>query len=178
MKTVFFVLPFVLFLSCEPHSVSEKPGAVSENKQDEKAGDSLKIFDHYADLEYLLSKNNDTTYVINFWATWCKPCVEEMPYFEELHEKFQNQKVKILLVSLDFKKQVDAKLKPFIRERNLKPEVVVLADPDANSWISKVDENWGGAIPATIVYRGDRREFIGEQFEDYQSLEKIIQSFL
>ncbi|HMR43851.1 MAG TPA: TlpA disulfide reductase family protein [Saprospiraceae bacterium] len=182
MKMILFLFFSVLFFDCQPsvenEDASKNSAPENENIAGTNASDSIKIFDHFDDMQHFFSRKNDTTYVINFWATWCKPCVEEMPYFEQLHEKYRDQKVKILLVSLDFKKQIDSKLKPFIRERNLQPEVVVLADPDANSWISKVDENWGGAIPITIVYKGEQRQFIGEQFEDYQSLEKIIQSFL
>ncbi|MCF8301921.1 MAG: TlpA family protein disulfide reductase [Bacteroidales bacterium] len=123
------------------------------------AGEVPKMdFDRF---ETYLHKKNDTTYVINFWATWCKPCVKEMPVFETVYEKYRNQKVKIILVSLDLPNQLESKVIPFIKKRNLKPEVLLLDDPDANAWINKVDPRWSGAIPATVVYnhKQDFRKF-------------------
>src|SRR5690606_6809447 len=47
-------------------------------------------------------KKNDSIYVINFWATWCKPCIKELPAFEKIASEYADKKVKVLLVSLDF----------------------------------------------------------------------------
>ncbi|MFT5167540.1 MAG: thiol-disulfide isomerase/thioredoxin, partial [Saprospiraceae bacterium] len=68
------------------------------------------IYDNFEALVPLFEKQNDTTYVINFWATWCKPCVAELPYFEELHNRYKGKKVKVLLISLDFPNQIEKKL--------------------------------------------------------------------
>jgi len=97
---------------------------------------------NFDQLEPLLSLKNDTTYIINFWATWCKPCVEELPYFEELNEYAFGKKMKVILVSLDFKKQFETKLIPFINEHKLRSEVVVLSDPDSNSWIGCIESRF------------------------------------
>ena len=132
----------------------------------------------FAGIEHLFHKSNDTTYVINFWATWCKPCVAELPYFVELHEKYKNEKVKVLLISLDFVKQIDKKLIPFINKRQLEPPVILLDDPDANSWIDKVDPEWSGAIPATVVYNKDKRGFHEQSFEDFESLHLIVEPYI
>jgi thiol-disulfide isomerase/thioredoxin len=121
-------------------------------------------------LEPYLHKENDTTYIINFWATWCAPCVKELPAFEELNEKYRNEKVKVLLVSLDFIKHYDTKLIPFIQERNIKSEVILLNDPRSYLWIDKVSPDWSGAIPATLIYRGNKRKFYEQSFT-YESLE-------
>ena len=129
-------------------------------------------------MAHIFDYKNDTTYIINFWATWCKPCVEELPYFEEVHAKYSNKPVKVILVSLDFKKQIEKKLLPFIQNRNLQPEVVVLVDPDANSWIPKVDDVWDGAIPVTLFYNSEKRKFVGKQFADHDELETILKTFL
>ena len=127
-------------------------------------------------LKPLLTKQNDTTYVVNFWATWCKPCVEELPNFEKLHANFKDQKVKVVLVSLDLPKQIESNLIPYIKRKRLQSTVVHLKDPDMNSWINKVDSQWSGAIPATIIYKGDKRKFYEQSFtyEQLQTeLEKI-----
>jgi thiol-disulfide isomerase/thioredoxin len=62
---------------------------------------------------------SDTTYVINFWATWCKPCVEEIPHFEKLYATYKNQKVKVIMVSCDFKKQLETRVIPFVQNKKM-----------------------------------------------------------
>jgi thiol-disulfide isomerase/thioredoxin len=113
----------------------------------------------------------DETLVINFWATWCQPCVEELPYFEQLARETE---VRVVMVSLDFKKDVATKLKKFVEQRNLKLPIVALADGDYNSWIDRVDPSWGGAIPVTLIYRGDERRFHDTKFENYDELRTAV----
>ena len=54
-----------------------------------------------------IDNTSDTVYVVNFWATWCKPCVEELPDFEKANQDFATQKVKVLLVTMDFKEDLE-----------------------------------------------------------------------
>lgn len=130
----------------------------------------------FEDLDAIINTKNDTTYVINFWATWCKPCVEEMPYFEALHEKYKDDKIKVVLISLDFKSQLDKRVVPFVENRNLQPYVALLDGGNPNDWIDKVDPSWSGAIPATLFISGEKRRFLEQSFHDLESLESIIQS--
>lgn len=124
-------------------------------------------------LEPLLNRQNDTTYVVNFWATWCIPCVKEIPYFQQIHDEFSGKKVKVILVSLDFLKHLDSRLKPFIEKYKLTPEVILLNDPDANSWINKVSPEWSGALPATIIYNHSFRSFYEKSFT-FEELQTIV----
>lgn len=102
-------------------------------------------------LEKRIKSSNDTTYVINFWATWCAPCVQELPYFEKADSLHKNDKVKVLLVSMDFKEDLKKKLIPFIKKKKLHSEVILLDEINADYFIPKIDDKWGGALPATIV---------------------------
>jgi thiol-disulfide isomerase/thioredoxin len=136
---------------------------------------SVRSYD-YAGLEHYLTQKNDTTYVVNFWATWCVPCVEELPNFEKINSNYRKNKVKVVLVSLDMAKMIETKLLPFIKQQQLKSEVVVLRDPDADSWIPKVDSTWSGAIPATVIYNSETRKFYERSFT-YDELEKEISNF-
>ncbi len=120
-----------------------------------------------------LNRQTDTVYIINFWATWCKPCVKELPNFEQITEKYKTQKVKVILVSLDFAKNYESVLIPFIKKRNLKSEVILLDDPNSNEWIDKVNPNWSGAIPATLVYSKNSREFYEQPF-NFEQLDSIV----
>jgi len=128
-------------------------------------------------LSHLLSQHSDTTYVTNFWATWCKPCVSELPYFEQVHTKYKDQPVKVVLVSLDFVSQLDEKLAPFLERHDIKSSIMVLDEPDANSWIDKIHPDWTGALPATILYRNDHKQFHEGSFESSSDLFAFIDSF-
>ena len=125
----------------------------------------------------ILQKNNDTTYVVNFWATWCKPCVKELPYFEKINKEYADKKVKVVLASLDFPNKVQSQVVPFIKKNKLHSEIILLDDPDANNWIPKVSEEWSGAIPATVIYKNDTRIFYEQSFT-YEELENEIQKVL
>lgn len=128
---------------------------------------------NFEEFQALLQKQNDTTYVINFWATWCIPCVKELPDFEKANAAFKNQKFKTILVSLDFKSQIEKAVIPFIKEKKIQSEVVVLSDPDANSWINKVNPDWTGSIPATVIYNRDFY-FFEEGPMNFEEINQII----
>lgn len=140
-------------------------------------GQELKIFKTFDDLEKYIIKENDTTYVINFWATWCKPCVKELPYFEQLSSSSNGQKIKVILVSLDFSKQVDSHLKPFISKNKYSADIVLMADKKYNNWLHKVDDSWSGSIPATLLVKGSKRHFEEKEFDSYQELSNCVKSF-
>ncbi|MFM7339861.1 MAG: TlpA disulfide reductase family protein, partial [Bacteroidota bacterium] len=90
-------------------------------------------------LELALTSKEDTVFVVNFWATWCKPCIEELPYFEEAHKDFEQANVHVLLVSLDMPKELGKTLIPFIQKRNMHSEIVLLEAQDPNSWIDRIE---------------------------------------
>ncbi|MFV0417937.1 MAG: TlpA disulfide reductase family protein [Dysgonomonas sp.] len=121
--------------------------------------------------------SNDTTYIFNFWATYCAPCIKELPHFEALGKKYADKKIKIILISLDFKSRIQNGVIPFIEKRNIKLPVVVLADPDANAWIDKIDPLWDGAIPATLIVKKGEKAFYNKEFT-YEELDLLITKFL
>lgn len=131
----------------------------------------------FDDLEPHLHFNNDSLYLVNFWATWCTPCVEEIPAFERINQEYKDRKVKVLLVSLDFPKKIETQLMPFLENYNVTSEVLVLDDPDANKWIDRVDPEWSGAIPATVIYSKKGREFFEQSFT-YDELKQIVETKL
>lgn len=111
-------------------------------------------------LEPKLTKSSDTVYVVNFWATWCAPCVKEFPYFDDAAKIYSGKKVKFLMVSLDFPNQIEKSLKPFVKSRTNHLQVVLLDDPNQNEWINKVSPDWSGALPATLIYKGSYKVFV------------------
>ncbi|UKM66438.1 TlpA family protein disulfide reductase [Flavobacteriaceae bacterium GSB9] len=137
---------------------------------------SLEVYD-FSGLEKFLNKQDNKIHVINFWATWCAPCVKELPYFERLNKTYKGKGVEVLLVSLDFPHLYEKKLMPFIKENNFESRVVALDDPDMNTWIPKVSEKWTGAIPATIIYKNNEQRFYERSF-NYEALELEVKQFL
>ena len=128
---------------------------------------------NFEELEPGFHQQNDTTYVINFWAMWCKPCVEELPEFEHIRKSYETKKVKILLVSLDFGSKIEERLTNFLTKKNINAEVIILDDPDSNSWIGKINNDWDGALPATVIYKKDKRKFFAGKVTYSQLAESI-----
>ena len=124
-------------------------------------------------LEKILSDKSSDVTIVNFWATWCGPCVKELPYFEKVNGE-KDSSIKIILVSLDFADKIDRVI-DFAKRKNLKSEIVLLDEIDYNSWIDKVDTSWEGAIPATLIKNNKtgKRKFIAKELEPGE-LEKII----
>lgn len=138
-------------------------------------GGSVGVYD-FERFSPFLAAPNDTLYVLNFWATWCKPCVEELPVFEQLHQNSQGRKLRVILVSLDFVRQLETRLLPFLERRRLEPEVVVLDQTGANDWLERIDPRWEGSIPATLLYRGQKRAFYEGSF-DWETLRAEVSKF-
>lgn len=121
----------------------------------------------FPQLEEIMNNDDENIKVINFWATWCAPCVKELPYFEKANEIFKDQNVEIILVNLDFVDQKQ-KVEKFIVRHEIINRVVLLDEIDYNSWIDKINKNWSGAIPATIIIgRNNEYKFVeGELKQD------------
>ena len=131
-------------------------------------------FDKVHDL--LNSKKSEIT-VVNFWATWCAPCIKEMPYFEALNKEFEGE-VNVYLISLDFADEIE-KVNKFVAKKGLKSNLLLLDDIDYNSWIDRVEPSWSGAIPATLILNKttNERVFFGGEItkeELYESVNKFM----
>jgi thiol-disulfide isomerase/thioredoxin len=125
---------------------------------------TLEIYT-FDEFKHWMSKHDDTLYVINFWATWCRPCVEELPYFEQLDDSLANKPAKLMLVSLDSRKKAETELIPFIQRKQLKSNVIHLNAPDFNNWLDQVSSDWSGSIPATLMVKNGQKTFFEQSFE-------------
>lgn len=163
MTKYFIALSTLLFFSCK----NDK----TENQQIE-IGKYEQVFENF-------QKKNDTLYVVNFWATWCAPCVEEMPHFTKANETFKNQKFKMILISLDRSKDFESKMKPFISENNIVADTYLLDDNTRmNNWIPIINKQWDGQIPATAFYKNGKQIGFVPNTLNYETLEKIIKQNL
>lgn len=122
-----------------------------------------------ADLEKLMTASTELK-AINFWASWCGPCVQEMPYFQELD---QGPGVQVILVSLDFPKDLE-KATRILEKKGITATCYLLDERDYDSFIPKVDKKWSGAIPATLFIRPDGKKFFYESAFEKTELDKIV----
>ncbi|MDC6366066.1 MULTISPECIES: TlpA disulfide reductase family protein [Flavobacteriaceae] len=132
---------------------------------------------NFEEFESLLYQKDEKIYVINFWATWCKPCIEEMPYFEQVNAEQKKNGVEVILVSLDMPNMWKTRLEPYVEKKGIQSKVVILDDPKQHVWIPKVDQDWGGGIPATLIYNKDKRTFYEQGFT-YEELNTELSKFL
>ncbi len=130
------------------------------------------------DLEKIIAESK-TPLIINFWATFCKPCMEEIPHFQKLGKKYENKGVKLLLVSLDMKDDYPGKVKAFIKNKKVSTPTAWLDETNADYFCPRIDKSWSGAIPATLFInnRNSYRKFTEEPLSEEQ-LEKEIMTMI
>ena len=128
-------------------------------------------------LEYV--DRSDSALVINFWATFCGPCIEEIPYFQTITEKYKDQKVKLLLVSLDFKEYYPQKITAFAKRFGFTAEIVWLDEEKPDEFCPKIDSSWSGAMPATLFVNktSNYKTFVEAQLKP-EEVEAAIQKLI
>jgi len=130
-------------------------------------------------LTEILNNPDNKLFVVNFWATWCLPCIKELPSFEKVAIEYDPAKVKFILVSLDFPSQIEDRLIPFLKKNKVTLDVVVMTDVDYNSWIDLVDPLWQGNIPATLfLNNATQKRYFHMGTVNGPELKKYINSFL
>lgn len=141
------------------------------------AAQDVKVI-KFKELEKLRQAPGDTLYVVNFWATWCKPCIKEMPYFEAVNKQYKGQRVRVVLVSMDAVEDMEKRVKPFVKKRQLQSRLLLLDEPDGNTWIDKIEPKWSGAIPATLFFNNSRKQYYFVERElSEQELQKLIKTY-
>jgi thiol-disulfide isomerase/thioredoxin len=123
-------------------------------------------------VQKILESQNDEIQIINFWATWCGPCVKELQLFENLDKI--NTNIRVTLISLDFAEEFE-KVNSFIKRKKITSTVLLLDEVDYNKWIDRVDQTWSGAIPATLILnsRTGKRKFVEKELLE-GDLQKLI----
>ena len=158
MKKYLFILLVGLFTACQT--------MVNHNE-------TIEVIDQFDNLQARFDAEPEQLWVVNFWATSCAPCIKEMPLFQQLEE--DNKEVKILLVSLDKAKELHNRVYPFVQKHGITSEVIILGDQNYSYWTEKIDVSWYGALPATIIFKGNQRAFRFGEYESYEELEADVE---
>lgn len=120
-----------------------------------------------SDLETYIKNSNKPT-VVNFWATFCKPCIAEIPHFQKLVKQYEKDSVQLLLVSLDMKEMYPEKIKTFADRFKFTAPIVFLDETNADIFCPRIDEKWSGAIPASLFINNQTgyRKFFEEEMSE------------
>lgn len=131
------------------------------------------------DFQKWVKKETDTLYIFNFWATWCKPCIEEMPDFEKLAVTMKDKKVKLIFVSIDNFDNSLKKVQRFVDKNQIVSKVVLLDYDKPDELISRIDKSWNGTIPATMfVDNNNKTKLFYQQEFSYPELQAIVSPLL
>ena len=128
---------------------------------------------NFTQLEEVLKQPSAEPKVVNFWATWCGPCMKELPYFVQAQETYRNKNVKFIYVSLDFAKN-STKVQQTAAKKRLEGELLILRD-NPNTYVAKIDPEWQGQIPVTVVVLRDGSYRVHKAaFENFEALKTFI----
>lgn len=126
-----------------------------------------------------IEEQKDILLLVNFWATWCKPCVEELPYFIKANQNYQSKDFKMLFVSLDRAADFETRVLPFAQQKNMQTDLLLLNDvKNMNTWIRAINPNWSGSIPATVLYQNGKQIYFREGQLSEKELNQLINKYL
>lgn len=128
----------------------------------------------FSEIESEIKHYDGEFLIVNYWATWCRPCVEELPDFEKINDEFGTKGTAVWLINLDFSSAIDKKVKPFIQKHNLKSKLFHIKNTDPNEWINKVDESWGGNIPVTVIYHKGQKIHFWARSTNYEEMHSVL----
>jgi thiol-disulfide isomerase/thioredoxin len=169
MKKIYIgIFSLIILFSCKENNKNKElsSNTTNENTEDhpgmEITNQEIKIINSdFAKIQNLLDIKSDTLYITNYWATWCPPCVKEIPDFVDVQEKYKNEKVKFIFVSID-EADTQSKLQSFVQKNKMK-NVYNISPKEMKTNISSISPDLVGGIPVTVIQKGNKKEgFLGD----------------
>lgn len=190
MKKLFFsTLILAAIFSCkknetaehlaQENSTVEKIDSTTTKQTTETLVADMKVVNTTEITNLIAPKKNDTVYVTNFFATWCGPCMKEIPHFIEKMQQLKGKPVKFTFVSVDAKDDWNTAVSDFADEYELKKNIVLFdASAISPDFFTKITKTWdGGSIPFTVIKKGDKEiETVGMMSKE--DLDAKLNSFL
>ena len=132
----------------------------------------------FKQLQEVINTDSEKTYIINFWATWCRPCIAELPGLQKFFDENTNKNIELILVSFDFPNEIK-QVNKFIEKKKLKPRVYLINEQDQNAFIDQVSAKWNGTIPATwFVNNLNKKQVFVEKPINEDEIHKYLKEIL
>jgi cytochrome c biogenesis protein CcmG/thiol:disulfide interchange protein DsbE len=163
MKIISALLIFV-FISLPLLSQSESEGI--------RKGPNFKAENLDGDIFELNAEIGEGPILLSFWATWCKPCIDELNEYKKIYDEYKSKGFKMFAISTDDERTV-AKVKPFVKSKNFKFPVLL----DTNSDIAR--QYYAQSVPYSVIL--DKKGYIiyshlGYMHGDEDKVKSIISS--
>ena len=173
-KIILSAFVFIALSACKKQSETTENTNSTNNTTQEVAEKRIPMVS-VAQTQELLDKKNDTLYITNFFATWCGPCVREIPHFKKKVEELKNQPVKITFISLDQKEAWNSVLPNFTKEQGITNQTVLLDGTllDQHFFATNFKQWDGNSIPFTFMRKGDQIDETNGMISEEQLNEKI-----
>lgn len=175
MKKITFLLALsIVLMQCKTEKKeSEKVTPKVKTTVTSKSG--IVIYNDFESFEKeVLNVAKTQPTLINFWATWCAPCMEEMPILLEMQRSEEYSGMNFVFVNMDFEKDIETKVKTYITKEKIIANTVVLDAPKPNSWINKVSEKWSGALPFTMITNNGKTASHDGKLHSLQEAEALV----
>ncbi len=112
--------------------------------------------------------------LVNFWATWCAPCVKEIPEIVKLQEKYKERGLRVIAVSMDEPEELETGVRPFVRKRFPNFVSYLCKESDHDKFASVIDTAWNEIMPTNFLIdrNGKLRATLtgGKSYEEFEAV--------
>ena len=147
--------------------------AVSISGANEPVNEAPQLVDA-SEIQDLVRRQSGRVVLLNFWATWCPPCLAEFPEIVALERAHRDRGLTVISVSADSPGRVESDLLPFLEKHPSDFPIYVMQTDDVDAFMHRIDPEWNGTIPTTFFF--DRRGNVAFKRFEAMSREKLEQA--